>query len=218
MMRLWLSCALVLFAAGSAQAIGIVYDVDRNINDGTVRGTLTTDGTLGVLTSANVTDWNLTIRFREERLVARLTPANSTASVVGDSLFASEDDVFFEFLAQALSPRHFFRVESDPSTDPGGAWILETCREVVPIPTEECIAGGEVAAVTSGGTGTGTGISIADPVAAIATNGRPAAPVIPEPKSVLLFAIGSVLVAHRVGVRRRLAQEGQVPVTPRGCN
>ncbi|MBL4697230.1 MAG: hypothetical protein JKX70_00200 [Phycisphaerales bacterium] len=39
----------------------IVYQVNRTIGGGTVTGFVTTDGTLGVLSSANIIDWELTL-------------------------------------------------------------------------------------------------------------------------------------------------------------
>jgi hypothetical protein len=45
----------------TTNAASIVYDVNRTIGGGTVTGFVQTDGTLGVLSGANITDWSLTL-------------------------------------------------------------------------------------------------------------------------------------------------------------
>jgi len=50
-----------VFASTVLPPVGIVYDVHRVIGDGTVTGFIETDGTLGVLSSANITNWELTL-------------------------------------------------------------------------------------------------------------------------------------------------------------
>jgi hypothetical protein len=50
-------------AASSATAATITYTVDQIAGTSTVKGTITTDGTLGALTDSNFLNWNLTIDF-----------------------------------------------------------------------------------------------------------------------------------------------------------
>lgn len=48
----------LLSASASAS---IIYSVDRTVGSGSVSGTITTDGSLGVLTTESVIDWSLTL-------------------------------------------------------------------------------------------------------------------------------------------------------------
>lgn len=50
-----------VFASTVLPPTNIIYDVHRIIADGTVTGFIETDGTLGVLTAANITNWELTL-------------------------------------------------------------------------------------------------------------------------------------------------------------
>ena len=47
-----------------SEAVTIKYLVDRTIGAGSVKGFIETDGTLGVLTEANVIDWSLVLATR----------------------------------------------------------------------------------------------------------------------------------------------------------
>ncbi len=53
--------ATVFLALTAATANAITYHLDRVIGDGTVTGTITTDGTMGVLNAGNILDWSLTL-------------------------------------------------------------------------------------------------------------------------------------------------------------
>ena len=50
----------MLLASVTADA-SIVYNLNRTIGAGTVTGFIETDGTIGVLSTANITDWILTL-------------------------------------------------------------------------------------------------------------------------------------------------------------
>ena len=52
---------LSMVAPLAANAISITYDVNRTVDAGSVVGTITTDGTLGVLTTGNITNWVITL-------------------------------------------------------------------------------------------------------------------------------------------------------------
>lgn len=53
-----IACAIT---ANTASASTITYDVNRTIGDGTITGFIETDGTLGTLGIANITDWTFTL-------------------------------------------------------------------------------------------------------------------------------------------------------------
>ena len=55
-------CAGVVMLLASVTAdASIVYNLNRTIGAGTVTGFIETDGTIGVLSTANITDWILTL-------------------------------------------------------------------------------------------------------------------------------------------------------------
>ena len=61
--KVWESLAVILLASPlSAVAGDITYDVEQAVGTGSVVGTITTDGTIGVLSSADVVAWDLTLR------------------------------------------------------------------------------------------------------------------------------------------------------------
>jgi hypothetical protein len=75
-----------------------------NISDGTaslgVTGTITTDGTIGVLSAANITDWNLLLNIGSSNadLTGPLSGNNSSIfASIGNDLSASATGLFFNF-------------------------------------------------------------------------------------------------------------------------
>ena len=55
-----MTIAVVLALAGEAQG-NIIYNVNEVVGAGGVVGTITTDGTVGVLSAADIVAWNLTV-------------------------------------------------------------------------------------------------------------------------------------------------------------
>jgi PEP-CTERM motif len=102
--RLVLACAwavaLSVLAEGNAHA-NLIYNVDRNIlGQGSIVGTIETDGTLGVLDSANVVDWTLTVKIDvlgAFTLLGPLSGNNSDLVVIGSSFTATSTDLLFDF-------------------------------------------------------------------------------------------------------------------------
>ena len=88
---------LFLLVAATASHAAIVYTVNRTIGAGSVVGSVTTDGTLGVLSAANVTDWSLTIDEGDAEGSFLLTAVNSDLLVDGDGLTASLTHLLFDF-------------------------------------------------------------------------------------------------------------------------
>lgn len=61
-LKIFHAFALVLWfvVSGTQEAVAITYVVDRTLGSaGRVTGTITTDDTIGVLTAANIVDWDL---------------------------------------------------------------------------------------------------------------------------------------------------------------
>ena len=62
--------ALFISVAFASVGHATVFSVDRTLSGGsggTVVGTITTDGTIGVLSDADVTDWNLSRLYENGR-------------------------------------------------------------------------------------------------------------------------------------------------------
>jgi hypothetical protein len=95
-----------LMVAGLAGLVGVspAAATTYNINDGTaslgVTGTITTDGTIGVLSAANIADWNLLLNNGSSTadLTGPLSGNNSSIFVsIGNDLSASATGLFFDF-------------------------------------------------------------------------------------------------------------------------
>ena len=89
----------ILLLVGVVAASPITYSVNRTIAAGSVTGTIQTDGTIGVLTAANVIDWNLTLNDGTNTFV--LTgPAsgnNSHVFITGSDVTATAANLSFNF-------------------------------------------------------------------------------------------------------------------------
>jgi len=59
-MKCLLATVFLTLCAATANA-AIIYDVNRTIDAGTVTGSITTDGTIGLLSEINIKDWSLTL-------------------------------------------------------------------------------------------------------------------------------------------------------------
>lgn len=83
--------------ASAATAAPLTYNVSRLIGIGSVAGTVTTDGTFGVLSTANVTAWSLTLNDGSASFA--MTQANSEFRAFGAGLTADVDSMDFDFSA-----------------------------------------------------------------------------------------------------------------------
>ena len=96
-----LGLAVAVFASASAllggalQAAPITYNVNQTIGAGSVVGTVETDGTLGVLGTANFIAWNLALNGVGASYV--ITDADSTVLVVGSDTTGTATDIFFNY-------------------------------------------------------------------------------------------------------------------------
>jgi len=89
--------ALTLTAAVPAQAI--TYTGTRIVGTQTAQLSITTDDTLGVLSTANILDWTVILSFVNVpfALFGPLIGGNSVAQVDGDSITALPTDLIFNF-------------------------------------------------------------------------------------------------------------------------
>jgi hypothetical protein len=86
------AAALALAAPASDAA---VFDVNRTIGTGSVVGTITTDGTLGALSTSDITAWSLTLNDGTSTLL--LTEGNSELALFGSALSATAAQLLFDF-------------------------------------------------------------------------------------------------------------------------
>ncbi len=105
----------------AAHAAPITYNVSRTIGTGSVVGTIVTDGTVGVLSLANIIDWSFTISSPN---LAGGSPdvidlATDGMVVVGSGLSATSSTLVFDFAAAGD-----FAVGFQSSTPPFNGWCL----------------------------------------------------------------------------------------------
>lgn len=95
-----LVCACLLLALSSSSALAdIIYTASRSVGTGTVDISITTDGTIGVLTAANFLDWTITMTDGADTFTL-LGPAsgnNSAILVGGTATSATANDLLFDF-------------------------------------------------------------------------------------------------------------------------
>lgn len=93
--RLILACGVWVAIAHSCNASSIIYDVNLTIGQGSVVGTITTDGNTGVLDAGDITAWNL--QLNGVGATFNLTNLNSHVYTDGSDLTATKSDLFFNF-------------------------------------------------------------------------------------------------------------------------
>lgn len=90
---------LALGVPGRGVASMITYDVSQTIGDGTVTGTIQTDGATGTLTAADFTDWDLLLAdgLNTITLLGPVSGDNSVIGIFGTDVTATSTDLFFNF-------------------------------------------------------------------------------------------------------------------------
>jgi len=96
--------ALVLLTGLSTTSVAaVIYTVDRTVDLGRITGSIETNGTTGVLTSADIIDWNLTIDADGDpvtsgQLLGPISGNNSSITFLdGSPLTATPTELFFDF-------------------------------------------------------------------------------------------------------------------------
>ena len=127
------ACAFALTWSVSATTnASIIYNVDRTVGSGSVTGFIETDGTIGVLSSVNITNWEITLSAPNLKggspdLIDFAT--QSQTNLGGTATTATTTQLLFDF---SLTGAHFFLLQ-------GGSvnfWCLEIANCTVDGPGE----------------------------------------------------------------------------------
>ena len=98
---------LLLVGISATSAAGATYTVNRVVGTGVITGTIDTNGKTGVLTSADITDWNLKVdadgNGTSAQLLGPLSGNNSAITfLTGNALTATPMGMFFDFSLPGL--------------------------------------------------------------------------------------------------------------------
>jgi hypothetical protein len=125
-MKYLLATVFLTLCAATANA-AIIYNVNRTIDAGTVTGSITTDGTIGLLTEINIKDWSLTLTAPNlnEGNPYTFDITQGDTFLRGDVVSASSTELLYDFSASG-----YFMLMSNAVSVPGGTtayfWCLET--------------------------------------------------------------------------------------------
>lgn len=95
-----LFAGLVLAMCSLSTQASIVYTIDRTIGAGTVGGTITTDGTIGVLSLVNILSYNVVVTHPNLSAGSPVTldsGTNNFSQIGGSALSATATDLLFNY-------------------------------------------------------------------------------------------------------------------------
>lgn len=121
--KVLLAAATMTWSLAASAVTMKFYDVNRQIgSNGSVVGTIATDGTLGVLSSANILGWSLTYSsLGTSTAPTKNTPADSQFVLYGPAVSADSDSLNFDF-DYAATHLHTFLLFQRPYIGSGHAW------------------------------------------------------------------------------------------------
>ena len=99
-----------------AFANDITYTVDQTVGSGSVTGTITTDGTIGTLATADVIGWDLTLNDGTNTITLNSLNAATYVQVSGNALSATPTNLLFDF--ESSGPQEYF-LFGNGTQDPG---------------------------------------------------------------------------------------------------
>jgi hypothetical protein len=170
----------MLLGAVASRASSISYNVSRTIGAGSVIGTIETNGTTGVLHTANIIDWNLQLSdgTNTYNLTGPLSGNDSGVFISGSDVTASTSQLFFNF-SGADAGYLLFQV----TFGSGQQYYCDSANQVL------CLQG-ESVVPQSFSTGF-QNVSLSGN-AVIGTSGSPVSPVnpVPEPEPCGLTLVG----------------------------
>jgi hypothetical protein len=195
--------SLAMASTSAYAAVTFNVNIPGGMSD-YVTGTITTDGTIGDLTTANITGWNLTV-FGSNAVTTTLVSGNGTAlRVGGNALEATATELLFDF----SDTNSAYLIVGRTPLFQGGSYF---CASGTPgyqdgVPTAEgeapCFAGISAVPISFSDPSTRLSGAIAD----VRVLGTVAA--VPEPASWLMMISGFGLIG--AGMRRRRAPKVKV--------
>ena len=123
--------SLFMLSATSAHAV-IIYNVDYSIGTGGVAGTITTDGSFGVLSAGNFIAWTLVVTGLGA--ADTLTNLNSGVFTGGTDITADTNHIYFDFTHDDANPSYllfqkFFSSGQDYVCASNATYPLTPCFE-----------------------------------------------------------------------------------------
>jgi len=89
---------LVIFLPTVVKAADVTYSVSQSIGAaGSVTGSITTDGSTGVLGTSNIVDWNLVLNDGTNPTFTLAGSSNSEEEVIGSDLTATATQLLFNY-------------------------------------------------------------------------------------------------------------------------
>jgi len=153
MKTLMLAAALAALGLAASSVQATVYTVNDTVGAGGVTGSITTDGSLGILGSTAITDWNLTLNDGSStfNLHGPLSGANSqlddnsglalTATAAGLFFnFASTAGSFVLFQAPAVGSGINFWCINDVNSPCGSSFVSSSSNEILRVGTGAVIS------------------------------------------------------------------------------
>lgn len=185
MKKIALTAALLASVTAATAGNAATYVLDRTINAGSAIGTITTDGSLGVLGNGNIIDYSITVSLAG--LTRTITKAEGSWSIVGTALTASANALSFDFGAPSGDYAYF---------SSAGAYF----------PTFYCLQASRGGCIDSNGSG--EGVQTYNVSTRTARSGTvqfaQTMSAVPEPATWATMLLGFSLVG--VGLRRRKQQ------------
>ena len=175
-----------------ALASPITYNVDQTVGTGSVTGTITTDGTSGILTAANISDWNLVITSSlTSNVKGPLSGNNSQLGFLGTDLSATSTALTWNFLGSDSGYLLFVT----PSIGSQGPFVCYSTASVT------CGGINKAIALASEYNFADETNAVYSHAAVIATTGASPPSSTPEPSTLLLAGCGLLLSAARAAHR-----------------
>lgn len=189
-MKSFLATLLLSLVTATANAALITYDVNRTIGEGTVTGTITTDGTMGVLSELNIVDWTLTLSAPNlnNGVPDTITMTAGDTILRGSSVTAQGLNLWYDFSLNEPRGNYFYLVGNS-----NNFWCLETSI---------CISGEPTLAEQMGRNDNGVAVAQAVQYTSEDRIAFATATVVPVPAAAWLFGSGLLGLIGLVRIRR----------------